>query len=111
MGSSIECSHHQLSHIEKRLNETQISEPYIDFWFAAERQFHKTLISSCGSDLLIGTHRQIYDRFQQQLMVEDRTFNFVSDNIEHHQQILDATMSGDEALTQMKIHNHLARHL
>ncbi|MDG1677732.1 MAG: FCD domain-containing protein [Tateyamaria sp.] len=61
--------------------------------------------------MLIGTHRQIYDRFQQQLMVEDRTFNFVSDNIEHHQQILDAAMSGDEALTQMKIHNHLARHL
>ena len=111
MGSSIECSHHQLSHIEKRLNETQISEPYIDFWFAAERQFHKTLISSCGSDLLIGTHRQIYDRFRQQLMVEDRTFNFVSDNIEHHQQILDAAMSGDEAPTQMKIHSLLARHL
>ncbi|MDG0982703.1 MAG: FCD domain-containing protein [Tateyamaria sp.] len=61
--------------------------------------------------MLIGTHRQIYDRFQQQLMVEDRTFDFVSDNIEHHQQILDAAMSGDEALTQMKIHNHLARHL
>ena len=107
----LNAAHHQLSHIEKRLNETQISEPFIDLWFAAERQFHETLISSCGSDLLIGTHRQIYDRFQQKLMVEDRTFNFVSDNIEHHQQILDAAMSGDEALTQMKIHNHLARHL
>jgi len=33
----LNAAHHQLSHIEKRLNETQISEPYIDLWFAAER--------------------------------------------------------------------------
>ncbi len=105
------AAHHQLSHLEMRLNTTRNSEPFIDLWFAAERQFHETLISACGSEVLITTHQQIYGRFRQQLMVEDRAFDFISSNIRHHQQILDAAMAGDEALTRAKIHDHLARHL
>lgn len=105
------ASHHQLSHLEMRLQTTTDRDPFVDLWFAAERQFHETLISACGSDVLIQTHHQIYCRFRQQLMVEDRAFDFISGNIKHHQQILDAAMAGDEALTRQKIHDHLARHL
>lgn len=105
------AAHHQLSHLEMRLHGTDDHEPFIDLWFAAERQFHETLISACGSEVLISTHQQIYGRFRQQLMVEDRAFDFISSNIRHHQQILDAAMAGDETLTRAKIHDHLARHL
>mmetsp|Transcript_5515 Transcript_5515/g.8880 ORF Transcript_5515/g.8880 Transcript_5515/m.8880 type:complete len:219 (-) Transcript_5515:424-1080(-) len=105
------AAHHQLSHLEMRLQTTTDSEPFVDLWFNAERQFHETLISACGSDALIETHHQVYCRFRQQLMVEDRAFGYISENIKHHQQILDAAMAGDEALTRQKIHDHLARHL
>ncbi|MEO9572797.1 MAG: GntR family transcriptional regulator [Tateyamaria sp.] len=105
------AAHHQLSHLEMRLQTADDRAPFVDLWFAAERQFHETLISACGSDSLRSTHHQIYCRFRQQLMVEDRAFDFISNNIEHHQQILDAALSGDEALTRQKIHDHLARHL
>jgi DNA-binding GntR family transcriptional regulator len=105
------AAHHQLSHLEMRLNATDNTEPFVDLWFAAERQFHETLISACGSEVLIQTHHQIYGRFRQQLMVEDRAFDFISGNIRHHQDILDAAMAGDAALTRQKIHDHLARHL
>ena len=56
-------------------------------------------------------HGRIYAQFRQQLMVSDRRFNFISENIQHHAEILDAALSGDEALTRKKIHDHLARHL
>ncbi|MEL6450367.1 MAG: GntR family transcriptional regulator [Pseudomonadota bacterium] len=105
------AAHHQLSHLEMRLQTASDTDPFVDLWFNAERQFHETLISACGSDVLRATHHQIYCRFRQQLMVEDRQFDFISNNIRHHQQILDAAMSGDEALTRQKIHDHLARHL
>ncbi len=105
------AAHHQLSHLERRLQTATDTTPFVDLWFAAERQFHETLISACGSDSLRMTHHQIYCRFRQQLMEEDRAFDFISGNIQHHQQILDAAMSGDEALTRQKIHDHLARHL
>ena len=105
------AAHHQLSHLEMRLQSAPDKTPFVDLWFDAERQFHETLISACGSDSLRMTHRQVYCRFRQQLMVEDRAFDFISENIKHHQQILDAALSGDEALTRQKIHDHLARHL
>ncbi|MEO0864978.1 MAG: FCD domain-containing protein, partial [Pseudomonadota bacterium] len=61
-----------------------------DHQLLAEAQFHETLISACGSQTLIDTHHRVYCRFRQQLMVEDRDFDFISKNIMHHQQILDA---------------------
>jgi len=60
--------------------------------------------------MLIRTHHQVYCQFRQQLMLEDRDFAYISGNIKHHQQILDAAMSGDELLTRQKIHTHLERH-
>ncbi|WP_299147284.1 GntR family transcriptional regulator [uncultured Tateyamaria sp.] len=105
------AAHHQLSHLEMRLQSARDTAPFVDLWFDAERHFHETLISACGSDALRDTHQQIYCRFRQQLMIEDRAFDFISENIRHHQQILDAAMAGDEALTRQKIHDHLARHL
>lgn len=105
------AAHHQLSHLEMRLQSAANRDPFVDLWFDAERQFHETLISACGSESLRATHHRVYCRFRQQLMVEDRAFDFISGNIRHHQQILDAALSGDEALTRQKIHDHLARHL
>ncbi|MEM6372281.1 MAG: GntR family transcriptional regulator [Pseudomonadota bacterium] len=105
------AAHHQLSHLEMRLQGSKDTAPFVDLWFAAERQFHETLISACGSDTLRATHHRIYCQFRQQLMVEDRQFDYISENIKHHQQILDAALAGDEVLTRAKIHDHLARHL
>ncbi|MEO9683579.1 MAG: GntR family transcriptional regulator [Tateyamaria sp.] len=105
------AAHHQLSHLETRLQSADETAPFVDLWFDAERHFHETLISACQSDTLRETHHQLYCRFRQQLMVEDRAFDFISDNIQHHQEILDAAMAGDEALTRQKVHDHLARHM
>lgn len=105
------ATHHQLSHIESRINDQHPSDELIDIWAAAEKEFHETLISACGSDTLKQMHAQTYAQFRQQLMVADREFDFISTNIQHHAAILDAALSGDEALTRQKIHDHLARHL
>jgi len=105
------AAHHQLSHLEMRLQSAPDTTPFVDLWFDAERHFHETLISACGSNTLRAAHHQVYCQFRQQLMVEDRAFGYISENIKHHQQILDAAMAGDEALTRAKIHNHMARHL
>lgn len=105
------AAHHQLSHIEKRIHASDNPGPLVDIWFNAELEFHETLISACGSDTLKAMHYVIYRRFRQQLMVADRNFDFISTNIAHHRDILDAALEGDEALTRQKIHDHLARHM
>jgi DNA-binding GntR family transcriptional regulator len=105
------AAHHQLSHIEKRIHASKDSSQLVDLWFRAELEFHQTLISACGSQTLKAMHLQIYQRFRQQLMVADRSFDFISTNIQHHREILEAALDGDESRTRQKIHDHLARHL
>ena len=105
------AAHHQLTHIEKRIHAQGDPSDLIEIWFGAENEFHQTLISACGSATLKNTHGVIYDQFRQQLMVADRRFDFISQNISDHAQILEAALSGDEARTRQKVHDHLARHL
>lgn len=103
--------HHQLSHIEKRIQAQGESDDLVEIWGQSEKEFHQTLISACGSETLKEMHGHVYAQFRQQLMVADRQFDFISTNIEHHAAILDAALAGDEALTRQKVHDHLARHL
>ncbi|MGC1494223.1 MAG: GntR family transcriptional regulator [Sulfitobacter sp.] len=105
------AAHHKLSHIEKRIHSQSNPSELIDIWFSSENEFHQTLISACGSDMLTQMHGRIYAQFRQQLMVADMRFDFISENIEHHAQILDAAMAGDEALIKARIYHHLERHL
>lgn len=109
--AKLTAAHHQLSHIETRIHGIECPAALVDIWFNAENEFHQTLISACGSDILKETHSRIYAQFRQQLMVADRRFEFISENIQHHAEILDAAIKGDETLTRTKIHDHLARHL
>ncbi len=105
------AAHHKLSHIEKRIHATDDPSGLIEIWFASEKEFHQTLISACGSETLKQMHGRVYAQFRQQLMVADRNFEFISQNIRHHADILEAALSGDEQLTRVKIHDHLKRHL
>ncbi|MGH1578590.1 GntR family transcriptional regulator [Planktotalea sp.] len=105
------AAHYKLSHIEKRIHGADDLTDLVDIWFSAEKEFHETLISACGSATLKQIHGQIYAQFRQQLMKVDRKFDFISENIQHHADILDAALAGDEALTHTRIHDHLARHL
>ena len=105
------AAHHQLSHIEKRIHATDDPSELVPLWFRAELEFHQTLISACRSETLKAMHLLVYRRFRQQLMVADRSFDFISTNIKHHHAIMVAALDGDEARTRQKIHDHLARHL
>ena len=44
-------------------------------------------------------------------MKADRRFDFISNNIQQHSDILEAALAADEALTRKRIHDHLERHL
>lgn len=105
------AAHHQLSHIESRIRASDNPSDLVDLWSRAEREFHQTLISACGSGTLQAMHAQIYARFRQQVMLADLSFEFISDNIHHHQQILTAALSGDAVTTRAKIADHFVRHV
>ena len=109
--AQLSAAHHKLSHIERRIRDNGGLTNLVDLWSNAELEFHQTLISACGSDVLKRTHRGIYNRFRQQLITSDRDFVYIPENVEQHKAILDAALDRDEKRTCRHIHDHLSRNL
>ncbi|MEL6566181.1 MAG: GntR family transcriptional regulator [Pseudomonadota bacterium] len=109
--SRLNAAHHKLSHIESRIAAMGPTDELAQLWMAAELEFHQTLLSACGSDILIELHLQVYNRYRQVKAEYDRTFLHVTENIREHQAIVDAALSGDETTMRTRIFEHFERHL
>ncbi|WP_299685131.1 GntR family transcriptional regulator [uncultured Tateyamaria sp.] len=109
--SRLNAAHHKLSHIESRIAAMGPTEELAQLWMAAELEFHQTLLSACGSDLLIELHLQVYNRYRQIKAEYDHTFQHVASNIREHHAIVDAALSGDETAMRQRIFEHFERHL
>ena len=109
----LSAAHHKLRHIEQRIERTGEVEPSMALWSDAEREFHETLISDCGSALLRETFADIYAQFRQQMVSLEREFgsDYFSAIISEHQAILDAALSRDTSACRQAIYDHLKRNL
>lgn len=115
--AQLSAAHHELKHIETRIRTAeQATDPeqaheLLTLLTAAELKFHRTLIDACRSEVLKEFHLQVYYRFRQQLLIADKEFIFLPENIDQHQVILDAALSRNETLLRERIHAHLSRTL
>jgi DNA-binding GntR family transcriptional regulator len=114
--AQLTATHHKLSHIETRLNaEKGAPGPnptsLVPLWSDAELEFHQTLISACGSEVLKRTHAMIYNRFRQQLITAENQFGYLPQNLHEHKAILDAALARDPKRLSEAIHAHLRRNL
>ena len=57
------AAHHKLAQMEERLSAGDASA--LDPWRLFDSEFHRTLISACGSRTLMATHAAIFDRYQR----------------------------------------------
>lgn len=59
--ASVMAAHHKLSRLEERMvsGESEATEA----WKLYDREFHRALISACGSEALISAHARIFDLF------------------------------------------------
>lgn len=107
----LNAAHHKLSHIEKRIAAKGPVDGLPELWMEAELEFHATLLSACGSDVLIEMHLVIYHQYRQIKVEADRKFLHLAENIVEHQAIVDAALSGDKATMRTAIYAHFERHL
>ena len=107
------AAHHKLSHIETQMARGAQAETYVGLWSDAEYEFHETLISACGSPLLMETFANIYVQFRQQMVSQERDFgeNYFRAIIAEHQAILDAALARDADACRAAIYDHLKRNL
>lgn len=111
--AQLAAAHHKLRHIERRIEQTGELSENVSAWSDAEREFHETLISRCGSPLLIESFQRVYAQFRQQMMGQERDFgaNYFGAIIDEHQVILDAALARDEAACRQAIFDHLKRNI
>jgi len=61
------AAHHKLALMERRLAGGDLSQPEI--WRRYDWAFHRTLISACGSRVLLDTHEAICDKYLRYQMI------------------------------------------
>lgn len=101
------AAHHKLAHIESKMKDNSDIEPFVSVWTKCDWEFHDTLMSACGSDLLRQTHRSVYDQFRQQVVSELRYFGFYNETIIEHEAVLEAALARDPVLCAEKLKAHL----
>ncbi len=111
--ADLAAAHQKLLHIETQIVGVGEVQNLLPFWTEAEREFHETLISACGSPMLIETYAKVYLQFRQQFVGQQRDFgsNYFEAIIEEHQAIVDAALARDEAGCRQAIYDHLKRNL
>ena len=107
----LSAAHHKLSHIESRMTAMGSTAELLGLWSATELEFHQTLISACGSPLLMELHLIVYHRYRQVNIEADRALTDLAANIREHENILDAAIRADPELMRRRIHEHFKRHL
>lgn len=111
--ADLAASHHKLVHIEQQIEREGQLHSYMMLWSEAERNFHETLISACGSAILRETYARIYLQFRQQMVNLERDFgsNYFRTIIGEHKAILEAALSRNEAACRLAIYDHLKRNI
>ncbi|MEX0344822.1 MAG: GntR family transcriptional regulator [Rhizobiaceae bacterium] len=109
--AGLTAAHHKLRHIEHKLRTTGQMGSNVTVWCAAEWEFHRSLISACGSDYLLELHRNVYDRFRLGLLTLMKGYAFREKGIEEHEAILLAALDRDPVLCAEKIREHLMKNL
>lgn len=105
------AAHHKLAHIEKKIQSSTMTGPIVTSWNNAEWEFHATLLSACGSDLMRQQHKIIYDRFRQHLLNLKNQHGFRSTNLAEHKAIVDAVVARDAQNCSLAISEHLLANL
>ena len=97
------AAHHKLASMERRMAAGERSKA--ETWKHYDREFHRALIAACGSQVLLETHAQIYDRYLRYQMVAAVYRGEVAAT--EHRRLLDAALKRDWKTAQATLDKHV----
>lgn len=107
--ADLTAAHHKLMHVETSISKG--AQDYNQVLAASEWQFHRTLISACGSDVLKDHYRDVHDRQRLCLVLAAGGTAYRDGNIPEHKAILDAALARNARLCDELLDAHLNRGL
>lgn len=97
------AAHHKLAAMERQLLAGQKSSA--ESWKQCDWQFHRALISACGSKVLLDAHAAAYDRYLRYQMIAV-VFRGEIAAVEHRQ-LMDAALRRDAGAACKILHTHI----
>ncbi len=96
-------THHKLSLVEKQLIAGNKSET--DVWKRYDWEFHRALISACGSSALLETHAAVYDKYLRYQMI---AFVFRGEiAAQEHRKLLELALERDSRAARKVLAIHI----
>jgi DNA-binding GntR family transcriptional regulator len=97
------AAHHKLAQMEERLGAGDAAA--LDSWRMFDSEFHRTLVSACGSRTLMATHAAIFDRYQR---YQNKALGFRGAiAVAEHAAMRDAALRRDAAAAREVLATHI----
>lgn len=96
-------AHHKLAEMERRMHGGDRSQTAL--WKRYDWEFHQTLISACGSGVLMDTHAAVFDQYLRYQLL---ALSFRGDiAAEEHVQLREAALERDSAKARLVLEKHI----
>lgn len=102
--ANVVAAHHKLASMETRLRAGERTQQ-AETWKRYDWQFHRALISACGSQVLLETHAQIYDRYLRYQMIAAVYRGEAA--AKEHRTLLDCALERDWRTAQATLTSHV----
>ncbi|WP_428698165.1 GntR family transcriptional regulator [Stappia sp.] len=101
--ADVVCAHHKLARLERRMlsGERGIAQD----WKRYDLEFHKALISACGSQALMDVHAQVLDHYLRYQVIAVIFRGEVA--CEEHRQLRDTALARDADRASAILHAHV----
>lgn len=97
------AAHHKLALMEKRMKDGDRSET--ELWKRYDSEFHQTLISACGSSVLMETHAAVFDKYLRYQMI---ALSFRGDiAAREHQMLFECALARDAVTAKEVLTAHI----
>ncbi|ARO13845.1 GntR family transcriptional regulator, carbon starvation induced regulator [Ketogulonicigenium robustum] len=97
------ASHHKLATLERRMAAGDMSQT--ELWKRYDWEFHQSLISACGSQVLMDTHAAIFDKYLRYQMI---ALSFRGDiAASEHRVLLEAALDRDSKTAREVLARHV----
>ncbi|HEY2189146.1 MAG TPA: GntR family transcriptional regulator, partial [Caldimonas sp.] len=97
------AAHHKLASMERRMGSGE--RAHAETWKRYDWEFHRALIAACGSQVLLDTHAQIYDRYLRYQVIAGVYRGEVAAG--EHRRLLDAALKRDWKTAQATLGKHV----
>lgn len=107
---ALSAAYQKLAYVEKQMTDTQDAAKYVRHWSIQDWEFHSTVMSACGSDLLMRAYKSAFDTFRMYAVSTFPNYGFNPRvTAREHKDIYETAINRDVKGCIAAIERHLIR--